>query len=80
MIHTETAGYISIKKLKMLEDSSLAKKCWEKLGNVTVDEDDNIDIDFEFNGTKFEKGTDKFEIWHWIEETFNYPIHKLMYE
>lgn len=47
-------------------------KLWRKFGDTPVNDDDNIDEDFkDFNGEIiFEKGTDKFEIWHWFEEEF----------
>ncbi len=45
-------------------------KFWELLGDVPVNEDDEIDIDFLI----FDKGTDKFDIWHWFEETFETQI------
>ena len=47
-------------------------KLWGMLGDVCVNEDDEIDEDF----LHFEKGTDKFEIWHWFEETFNISVAK----
>ena len=43
---------------------------WEALGNVTVNEDDELDDDFLI----FDKGTDKFEVWMWFEEYFNTQI------
>lgn len=59
-----------MKKLKQ------ARELWELLGDVPVN--DNEEIDEPFNG--FEKGTDVHEIWHWFEETFNISIAKdLMY-
>ena len=52
------------------------EEVWENLGDIPVDEDDNLDEDFvieEMNVT-FSKGTDKYDVWHWIEETFNISI------
>ena len=54
----------------------VAKSCWDKLGDVSVNEDDEIDEDFNVLNTTFDKGTDKFEIWHWFEETFNLSVAK----
>lgn len=52
-----------------------AKKLWEKLGDVPVNEDDEIDEVFEH----FEVGTDKLDIWHWFEENFNVRVIDLMF-
>ena len=47
-----------------------ADDVWELLSDVPVTEDDDIDEPF----LDFPKGTDKFEIWHWFEETFDVSI------
>ena len=65
--------------LKLLEQKLMAEKCWEKLGEIPIDEDDDISVEFKFDGEVFPVGTDRFEIWHWIEEKYNYPVHKLMF-
>jgi len=49
-----------------------ARKHWEELGDIPVDEDDCIEEDF----LLFEKGTDKFEIWYWFEEAFHVSVAK----
>ena len=46
------------------------RKLWEILGDVPVNEDDEIETSF----LHFEIGTDKFEIWHWFEETFDLSV------
>jgi len=51
-----------------------AKKLWEELGDVPIDENEDIDIDWHI----FEKGTSKFDIWTWFEEEFNISIIDLM--
>lgn len=43
---------------------------WNLLGDVAVDENDDIDEDFLI----FDKGTDKFYIWDWFEENFDTQI------
>ncbi|TSE11370.1 hypothetical protein FOF46_01470 [Aquimarina algiphila] len=54
-----------------------AKAYWSELGDVPVNENDEIDEDFK----DFPKGTDKFEIWHYVEEHFNVSIvEDLMYD
>jgi hypothetical protein len=52
------------------------EQVWEKLGDTPVDENDNLDEDFviEEMDITFKKGTDKFEVWHWIEESFDISI------
>jgi hypothetical protein len=57
------------------------KEIWDDLGNVPVNIDDEIDEDFHIKDKDitFEKGTDKFEIWHWIEDTYNVRIVDLLY-
>ncbi len=47
-----------------------AKELWQKLGDVPVNEDDEIEEVF----LHFTKGTDKYEVWHWFEESFNCSI------
>ena len=49
---------------------------WDVLGNVPVNEDGEIEEDF----YEFSEGTDREEIWHWLEYTFNISVAKdLMY-
>jgi len=57
------------------------KEIWNELGNVPVNIDDEIEEDFYIKDKEitFEKGTDKFEIWHWIEDTYNIRIVDLLY-
>lgn len=50
----------------------LAKRLWESLGNISVNEEDELDEPF----LDFEKGTDKFEVWSWFEETFDVSVAK----
>lgn len=42
-------------------------KMWEKLGDIPINENEEIEEDF----LHFKKGTDKFDIWHWVEEKYN---------
>ena len=59
-------------------DLNTAKKLWSELGDIPVTEDDDLDEDFiiKESNTVFEKGTDKFEVWGWFEETFNISVAK----
>ena len=43
---------------------------WSSLGNILVDENDNI----EQGWRHFPVGTSKFYIWHWIEEKYDISI------
>lgn len=48
------------------------KELWEQFGDVPINENEEIDVEWE----DWEKGTDRFEIWHWFDE--QYPVCKLM--
>ena len=67
---------LSDKKILHIWNRELAKKLWLQLGDIPVDKDDNIDEDFyvKETDTLFTKGTDKIEIWHWFEETFDLSV------
>ena len=58
-----------------LED---AKRLWEEFGDVIVDDADNIEESWHVQGLIFTQvfpaGTNKFEIWHWFEETFDVSV------
>ena len=43
---------------------------WKEFGDIPIDDNENIDIRW----GKFEKGTSRFDIWHWFEETYNVSI------
>lgn len=47
-----------------------AEKLWEKLGNIPVNENGEIEQPFQH----FEVGTDREEIWHWFEDTFDISV------
>ena len=58
----------------------VAESLWSALGDIPVNEDDELDEDFINCFNTFEKGTDKTEVWHWFESTFNLSVAKdLMY-
>lgn len=56
----------------MLDSEKLieAKKLWSDFEDIPIDEDDDIDVPF----LHFEKGANRFQIWHWFEETYNCSI------
>jgi len=47
-----------------------ALKVWEALGNIPINDNDEIEKDFKH----FKKGTDRFDVWVWIEDTFDVSI------
>jgi len=50
--------------------TKVVHEVWAELGNVIVDEDDNIEQGWKH----FPPGANKLEIWHWIEETYDVSI------
>jgi hypothetical protein len=55
-----------------------AKELWNELGDIPVNDD--MELDEEFNpigfDTVFEVGTDCTDVWHWFEDTFNISVAK----
>lgn len=56
----------------MIKTLEKAKELWEELGDIPVNDQEEIDDPF----LDFEIGTDMYEIWHWFEETFNVSVAK----
>ena len=56
----------------MIRTLEKAKELWEELGDIPVNDQEEIDESF----LDFEIGTDMYEIWHWFEETFNVSVAK----
>jgi hypothetical protein len=54
----------------------VAQSLWSALGDIPVNEDDELDADFVNSFNTFEKGECKFEVWHWFENTFNLSVAK----
>ena len=44
---------------------------WEQFSNVPVNNDDEIEEDF----LCFEKGTSKFDVWHWFDDRCPNNLH-----
>ena len=40
------------------------EKMWEEFGDIPTNFDDEIEVDFYY----WEKGTYRFDIWHWFDE------------
>jgi hypothetical protein len=60
-----------------LNCKEVAVSLWNELGDVPVNEEDEIDENFyTHTGFMFEKGTDKFEIWQWFEDVFFISVAK----
>ena len=49
-----------------------AELVWSMLGDTPTNDEEEIDEDF----LCFQKGVDIYEIWHWVEETFNVSVAK----
>ena len=60
------------RKIDMRDKLKEAKAKWELLGDVPVNNKEEIDEKF----LDFEKGTCIYEIWTWFEETFNVSVAK----
>lgn len=60
----------------MTKDYELAVSLWEDLGNIPIDGNDCIEEEFNAKtvGVSFGIGTDRFDIWHWFEDTFNISV------
>jgi hypothetical protein len=52
-----------------------ATKLWAKLGDIPIDNEENLEEKFEH----FPIGTGKFEIWGWFEDEFDLSVFDLMY-
>lgn len=48
---------------------------WQQLGDIPIDDDENIDEDFDM----WKKGTDRIEIWYWFDEMYKQGVYKLMF-
>lgn len=63
--------FVEILKLKLKhnlsEKYSLFASLWEELGNIPINEDEEIEQRFLI----FPIGTCRMEIWHWFENTFD---------
>ena len=68
--------FLQVKPKKSSEKILVARKLWTDFGNISVDCNGDILEDFKPVGQNivFEIGTDKKEVWHWFEETFNLSV------
>ena len=58
-----------------LTEQDGAQEIWAKLTEVTVNEDEEIDIPF----LHFPVGTHRHDVWSWIEDKFDVCVNDLMY-
>lgn len=49
---------------------------WEIFGEIPINDDDQIEEDF----LGFEKGTNRFDVWHWFDERYPGGVIKLAEE
>ena len=55
------------------------KQAWENLGDISINDNDEIEEDFVLkNGIRWEKGTCKFDIWHWFDENSELKVADLL--
>jgi len=60
-----------------LNCEEVAKGIWQELGDVPVNEDGEIEEDWNTGiGKFFFEGTDREDIWHWFEDFFNLSVAK----
>ena len=51
-------------------------KLWTSLEDIPIDGNECIEQDFYI----WEKGTEKFAIWHWFDEEFQNGVYDLVYK
>lgn len=51
-------------------ETAKLERMWEEFGDIPVNSVDEIELDFYC----WEKGTYRFEIWHWFDEKLPYGI------
>ncbi len=56
-------------------DENELRNLWYAFTNVPIDEEECIDEDFHI----WPRGTERFEIWYWFDESFQNGIHEMLY-
>lgn len=51
-------------------DLTQARELWAQLGDVAVNEDDELESPF----LHFDIGTNKFDVWHYFEQRFDCSV------
>jgi hypothetical protein len=52
----------------------VAQSLWSELGDIPIDENEDLDVDFVTPFITFEKGTPNTDVWHWFESCFNLSV------
>ena len=68
--------YTKDKSFELLKNDFDWRILWDKLGDIPVNENDEIDEPFEH----FEVGTDKVDIWKWFEWFFDITLGDEIYK
>jgi hypothetical protein len=68
----DRVGHMYGNKWALQGKQDAASLLWGLFGDTPIDEGECIDEPF----LHFEKGTDRFDIWHWFEEYFDVSIAK----
>lgn len=59
-----------------IDSLEVAKSLWSKLGDIPVDDNEDLDEDFVTPFITFKKGTSNTDVWHWFESKFNLSVAK----
>lgn len=59
-----------------MTDLEMAKQLWSEFGDVPIDDTDCITCVWR----SFDKGTNRFDIWHWFETFFEVSVAKDLME
>jgi len=57
-----------------IRNDAAVKEIWGELGSIPVTADDDLEESFRI----WEKGTDKFEVWHWFDKYYSKGTAVLM--
>ena len=49
------------------------EKMWKEFSNISISSNDEIEEDYYW----WEKGTYRFEVWHWFDEKSPYGTHEI---
>ncbi len=67
------AKQIAGNDIKCLE---IAEALWSELGDIPINEDEELEEDFNPIGHYFGAGTDRYDVWQWFENYFNLSVAK----
>jgi hypothetical protein len=52
----------------------IAKSLWSELGDIPINEQEELEEDFITPFMVFEKGADREDVWHWFEDYFDLSV------